>query len=272
MTQGMSHDEARELLMLAALTGEEHLDAESHVTGCPECLREVAKVRNIVGALAYAVPATPMDSARSGRLRERLLGRAADAAKEASVFPLRARPESARVARHSIAPWLAAAALAIAAVGLATYSLSTRRQVAGLSGELAAAQRNVDSLRASLEARDRLLAGLISPRVRVVELAATGPKPPTARMFWDQASDTWTFVAHNLANAPTGRTYQLWLITPDQRKLSAGTFVPDSTGTAVVRAQYPLAADSLFMVAVTDEPAGGVPQPTGSIILAGKAD
>jgi anti-sigma-K factor RskA len=39
----------------------------------------------------------------------------------------------------------------------------------------------------------------------------------------------------------------------------------------VVQAAYALAADSLGAVAVTEEPAGGLPQPSGAIIVAGAA-
>jgi anti-sigma-K factor RskA len=65
-----------------------------------------------------------------------------------------------------------------------------------------------------------------------------------------------------------GREYQLWLVTPG-RKISAGTFTAGAGGTAVVQAEYALSPDSLQAVAVTEEPAGGLPQPTGEIILAG---
>ena len=89
-------------------------------------------------------------------------------------------------------------------------------------------------------------------------------------MFWDRATNRWTFFVNRLAPAKTGRTYQLWLVTANA-KISAGTFTTDSSGRAVVRAEYPLARDALQAVAVTEEPAGGMPQPTGSVILAGAA-
>jgi anti-sigma-K factor RskA len=46
--------------------------------------------------------------------------------------------------------------------------------------------------------------------------------------------------------------------------------MPDQSGSAVVSAQYPLASDALQMIAVTEEPAGGVPQPTGEVLIAGQ--
>jgi anti-sigma-K factor RskA len=127
----------------------------------------------------------------------------------------------------------------------------------------------LDSLRTELADREQLVSALTGDRVRVVELTAAGARAPYGRMFWDQATDRWTFVAHNLPAPPSGRTYQLWLVTPTA-KISAGTFTPRA-GQAVVRARYALARDSLRAVAVTEEPAGGVPQPTGPMIIVGAA-
>jgi hypothetical protein len=58
-------------------------------------------------------------------------------------------------------------------------------------------------------------------------------------------------------------------VTPTA-KISAGTFTPDN-GEAMVRATFALARDSLRAVAVTDEPAGGMPQPTGQYVVLGNA-
>jgi anti-sigma-K factor RskA len=101
-----------------------------------------------------------------------------------------------------------------------------------------------------------------------MSLTASGKPAASALMFWDRASNTWTMYAHDMPKLAAGRTYQLWLVTPSA-KISAGTFAPDSTGGAHLQANYALAADSLRAVAVTLEPAGGVSQPTGPIVIAG---
>ena len=130
--------------------------------------------------------------------------------------------------------------------------------------------RSEDSLQSVVAEQDRRLASLTGGKVRVVELTTQDLNKPYARMFWDQATHRWTFVAHRLPALAQGRTYQLWLVSGD-RKISAGTFVPDARGEAVVRAEYALAPNALAAVAVTEEPAGGVPQPTGAMIVVGKA-
>lgn len=127
-----------------------------------------------------------------------------------------------------------------------------------------------DSLRGTAAEREGQMATLIGAQVRVVELTSAGPANPRARMFWDQATDRWTFVAHALPALAPGRSYQLWLVTRDQR-ISAGVFLPDAQGGAVVRATYPLDPSALRAVTVTEEVTGGAPGPTGPVVVAGTA-
>jgi len=44
-----------------------------------------------------------------------------------------------------------------------------------------------------------------------------------------------------------------------------------ANGDAVVQASYPLDRKALTAVAVTEEPAGGVPLPTGTMVVVGAA-
>jgi anti-sigma-K factor RskA len=124
------------------------------------------------------------------------------------------------------------------------------------------------TLAAQVAERDRLLAQLTGPAVRVVELTAAGTRRPVARVFWDPASNGWTMFAHDLPAPRAGRAYQLWLVTASE-KVSAGTFTPRADGAAFVHAEHALAPDALRAIAVTDEPAGGVPQPTGPVVASG---
>ena len=111
-----------------------------------------------------------------------------------------------------------------------------------------------------------MIANLTGAQVAVMTLASAGPQSPTGRMFWDQAHDAWTFVAHRVPMPKPGRTYQLWLVTPTA-KISAGTFSPKPNGDVMMRATYALAKDSLAAVAVTDEPGSGSAQPTTAPFL-----
>ena len=131
-----------------------------------------------------------------------------------------------------------------------------------------AATRRIDSLQTLVASRDQLVASLTGAQVRVVGLSAGQIKSPGALMFWDKATDRWTFIAHNLAQLSAGRTYQLWLVTASS-KISAGTFTVGAGGNAFVQATYALDRNALKAVAVTEEPAGGVVQPTGAMVVVG---
>ena len=68
---------------------------------------------------------------------------------------------------------------------------------------------------------------------------------------------------------PAAQSYQLWLIDPNSPSpVSAGVFLPDASGTV----RFPFTAASVRTVerfAVSIEPKGGAPRPTGKIVLAG---
>ena len=166
-------------------------------------------------------------------------------------------------------PVFSAVALALAASLVFVVKLKNDQAAAFAAADRANLVR-LDSLRTLVAARDQLVSSLTGAQVRVVGLSAGETKNPRALMFWDQATDRWTFIAHNLAPLRTGRTYQLWLVTAT-KKISAGTFAANARGDAFVQATYALDRTALKAVAVTEEPAGGVPQPTGAMIVVGTA-
>jgi anti-sigma-K factor RskA len=59
-------------------------------------------------------------------------------------------------------------------------------------------------------------------------------------------------------------TYQLWLID-ESGPVPAGTFVPDSDGTAAVLLEGKAAPGQV--VGITVEPSGGSPAPTGEVLF-----
>jgi len=285
MTRQTSHDEAWPELPAAALDAlpaDELAAVLAHAASCPLCAPELAAYAAAAAQVGRAAPAASMDRERSRRLRARLLARAAADAPLPSTPPASARPSLApspttagRVWRGP-APWLAAAAsiaFLVAAAGLARVTRerdALRVAAAGLQRRSAATTVRADSLASALVEKERTLSALTGPAVRVVDLTAAGTREPTARMFWDRATNRWTMFAHNLAAPKPGKTYQLWLVTADDRRISAGTFAPDPAGDVVMQATYELPPGALRAIAVTEEPTGGRPQPTGPIVIAGQ--
>ena len=105
--------------------------------------------------------------------------------------------------------------------------------------------------------------------MEMATLQGAGPNPGAfAKLLHDDRSGEWHLLVSNLGPPAAGRTYEAWFITPDQRKLPAGTFDVSSTGEGTLVMQPP-EGETIALVAVTDEPHGGVEVPTGQIHLVG---
>jgi anti-sigma-K factor RskA len=221
---------------LDALDGEERAVFEAHLAQCGQCRAEVASFREVAARLAAAAP----DASPAPALRSRVL---------------------AVARRPARLPWLAAAAALVLALA-ASYGYWQER------GDRRALERAVALVRDSLAARDSLLAAVLAPNVGTANLAATG-KPPTARLFWNPARRVVVIAVFDLPPAPSGRTYQLWAIATGKAPVSLGVF--DTRPDGRLTAAMTVPADLVFQVtAVTEEPAGGSPQPTQTPFLIGE--
>jgi hypothetical protein len=282
MSLDRSHDEVQAALAAEALDALDSGDGErvsEHLAGCAECRAELDSLREAAALLGHLAPPRPLDAARSDRMRARLLARAA-ADRAPAPAPV-AEPTRAdvipitRARSGRSAGWLAAAASVALLLGVGAYAGTLRGRVATLESRAATLQTERERLAATvasrdsaLAARESMLAALAGPGVRVIDLASTARRAPSGRMFWHAATHRWHFFAYNLPQVRPGREYQLWLITP-AGPIGAGTFRPGREGTAQVQTVYDLPAESLRAVAVTEEPAGGLPTPSGAVLIAG---
>lgn len=260
----MSCEKRRDLLMLyvaEALDPAEREAIRAHLaTGCPRCAGALAEAEATLGHLPLGLdPVAPRAETRAALMRR------------VSAAP-RTAPAGRSAAAVRAGAWVrpALAAAAAVLVTIAALTIPGQRARQALLGRLDAQDREIVRLREAMQAAAETVRVLRSPAVRIVALSGTPSQPQaTARIFWDQSRRTWHFYAADLRQAGPGRTYQLWFITPAQEKISAGTFDVDPQGEASLEVAIPPGLDAVAVAAVTDEPAGGSPQPTGSIHLAG---
>ena len=143
------------------------------------------------------------------------------------------------------------------------------QEIAQLRGALAEREMETNILRKTVAQRDEMLTFLRSAQVRVISLAGMErARGAGAFLLYDQDSKKAFFYGFNLPPLPAGKTYQLWAIV--NRPISAGTFATDhgAKGRMIIRNLPDLYTITKF--AVSMEPEGGRPQPTGDIYLAGQ--
>jgi hypothetical protein len=91
-----------------------------------------------------------------------------------------------------------------------------------------------------------------------------------ARAYWSPTAGL-LIAADRLPPPPAGRVYQVWLIESGAAgPVSAGVIEAEGGGRGMLLVPAPAGVSARAVtVAVTDEPAGGRPAPTGSKQLAG---
>jgi anti-sigma-K factor RskA len=232
------HETLRESIepyALGLLSDDERRAFEAHLEGCADCTREVRALAAVTEALALSVEQRlPPVSLRA---------RVIDATGGAP------RREGRNRSRTTAPAWLLIAA-STAAVVLGGYAVLQRMRV-----ERAAT--------ISTRAADILGAG----DVRLITLTGQEVAPAAAgKAFWSRSRGVM-FTATNLPPLPRGKTYQLWVVT-STAPLSAGLITPDASGRAMAVADMPESVQPVA-VALTIEPDGGVPSPTGAKYLVG---
>jgi anti-sigma-K factor RskA len=146
-----------------------------------------------------------------------------------------------------------------------------------LKSQLMEREIELDTARAQLSAvvrgkvpQDELAALLRQPDAKVVTLSGSDmAKQASALLIYNPTTQKiWLYSAH-LPECPRDTAYQLWAI--DQRPISVGTFHMDAGETShlLVKRLPEFAKAKRFAVSL--EPAGGRPQPTGPIYLIGQS-
>ncbi|HYS24242.1 MAG TPA: anti-sigma factor [Vicinamibacterales bacterium] len=239
--------------VLGSLDANDRQEFEAHLAGCAECTAEVASLSPVVSVLATAVPqVTPR-----AEVRDRILDVAAGL-KSSSVGAgagLKTGPYTLHDRRSPPAlVWLPLAAAIVIAVGAGIYALRLQRQVGELQARFDQAQATTAVLAAPDLARIDLQGETVAPSAR-------------ARALWSRSRGL-VFTAANLPPAPAGKAYQVWVVTA-QMPISAGLLTTDPTGGGSQYYMTPPDIAPPVAVAVTLEPSGGVPSPTGERYLIG---
>jgi anti-sigma-K factor RskA len=281
-------EQLRELASLHALgvlSAEERAELAQAMAADAELAAEVRQLEDTGGALGGVVAQVDPPA----RLRARVLavaGIEADETSGAAGIPVVdgrgavARGDGGRVEPHrtssALPGWLAAAAALVLASGLGLWALQLRTSLDAMNARVERAEADVVRIQRTLgeaqeqaktlEARNEVL---FAPDMQRVDLAGQPVAPAsTARAFVSRHSGL-AFVANQLPALPADKVYQLWVIPQGQSPVSAGLLAPDASGHASLFFAMPADMPPAAVIAVTVEPSGGVPAPTGDKALVG---
>lgn len=137
-----------------------------------------------------------------------------------------------------------------------------------LRTQLAQKEKELVALYKTVSPKDEMLAMLQSANVRVLALAGTNAaKLAGGLILYDPERGKAFLYAFNMPALQRGKVYQLWAITT--KPVSAGTFIADTGRKSRYIARSLPAKSGITKFAVSVEPEGGKPQPTGAIYLHG---
>ena len=253
MTNHERYDELISIYSLGALDGNELREIEEHLKGgcgvCEEMLKENEKVLSLI---PHSIPsATPFP-----RVKEKLFKkiRATKQIEEKTFAPTfweRLQPLWLRLG--------GAVALALLII-LFAFNLSLRDR-------LKEQEIVISTLKEQVTRQNEIMEFLQNPNVVTINL--TGLKPDSrasGRVLWDRKNNNALFYGLNLPPIPSGKIYQLWVIA-DNTPISMGIFNVDERGNNIIQVANIPHPRKVQKFAVTLEPAGGVPQPTGEMYL-----
>jgi anti-sigma-K factor RskA len=221
---------------LGSLDDEERRQFEAHLSDCPECRDQIAAMSVVSIELAWGATTDAPP-----HLRQAVLTAIDSVPQEGSqtVIPITTAASRTKVRRRRWIPTTIAAAVAVLA--LLGWSIF------GTGGVLSEILRDPTSISTQAAATEAGIGVFTS-----------------AQVVYSPKRDAGVLVIDGLAAVAANRTYELWLVD-DSGAVPAGLFKPDTDGRATVLVEGDVRPG--ILLALTEEPAGGVDAPTGEVLL-----
>ena len=238
------------LYAMGALDDQACPELEAHLRTCAECRRELDALRGDLAMVALSAtgPQPPQ------RARQRLTQAIAAEPQSAPGVPPgmvvgRLRPR-----------WFSLAPIAIALV-LAITSLSLLLEVRNLKNDLDAERKT--------SAHDReIVAMLKDPNAQQkILVPVNNSQQPQVKTIYVRDKGHVLVIANNLAELPSGKAYQLWLMTGEGHAMPCLTFKTDWRGHSMKLYSMDTAGVEAKGFAITVEPEEGSDTPTPPILM-----
>ncbi len=268
-------DELSAAYAIGSLAGDELRSFEQYLaTASPEELTLVGDLVATASLMPLALKRTLPPAAVKQQLMQKinLSARAQDAVRQrlASFEPL-SKPT------RSWMPWGIAASLAMVVMfSFFVFQLmgTIERQnttILRVEQEKTEVATRLVALRDELTIKDEQLKVLSAKQINIAMMDGMKVNPVGyGKIIWDPEKGTAILQVSHLPAAATNKDYQLWVIK-DKKPISAGVFAVNDTSSNFFKIQNMAVTDpkEIAAFAVTLEPKGGMPQPTGDMYMMG---
>jgi anti-sigma-K factor RskA len=263
MQDSHANPEDFDLYALGALDGQEKQAFEAHVPVCPACTQELSAAKRRALQLGLSAPAM----APQPQVKLALMEKVKAERKGAGPQAVQVKPQKKRWGlRFSFGFAIAAAVLAFATFELVRIDWERGKRINELQAQLNEAQTKAKLNSQAMEAMASVTAAPDSAMITLLQQA--GGPPGQAHVMYNARMGLAVY-SGQLAPAPSNKSYQLWLVPSSGAPVDAGLVESNQENGAVVVRLTPGLVAKAF--AVTMEPAGGMPQPTGPKVLVGAA-
>lgn len=255
-------EEDLELLALGALDGRECKSLREHIALCAECAGNFAAAQGRVALFALLAPAQSPSLTARERLLEKIQ---VEKTSEASV-PARKTSAPSAVA-HPLRWWNSLWVPATAILALATVFLWIN-------------DRRINAQLQKMRETEQMFEQEMHRQREVVSLVTAGDTKVVSLSSTEKTSNDWARLRYNtrmgmvcytgdLPAPPPNKEYQMWIVPMVGSPVSAGAFMPASFNNGRVCVAKIPGNISCKSFAVTIEPMGGMPHPTGPQVLSG---
>jgi anti-sigma-K factor RskA len=224
---------------LGALDAKDAAALEAHLQTCASCRNELAAYRTTSDNLLLSIPPQEPSAALRQRIQRRL-------------------PGTQKIARSRLHWSFSRLAAGIAVVLLLALNVLSILQVRALQSQQA-------QLMDQIQNGQMALVMLSYPHTQSFPIQAENV---TGSLLLDKEYNNAVLILRGLPAIPENQTYQVWLISPNGERTSAGLLRPQPNLPFLSEPIYStLDLVNFVGVGMTVEPAGGSDQPTGSQVF-----